>query len=182
MAKTALISVRCPDRVGLVAAIAGRLFDLGGNLSDTTFAVLGGGAEFTSLCELPDGVSLKAVAAELKGLDELGEAEVVVRQFGMPAVHGPSGQITHRITVAGGDRPGLIARLCEVFVQFKANIVRLNAERIAGARADQYAISIDVWIPAASAASCLATVGNTAGELGLVCRWQEIDEPGRRRP
>jgi len=42
---TVFISVMSRDRVGLVAAIAGCLFDLGGDLSDTTFAVLGGGAE-----------------------------------------------------------------------------------------------------------------------------------------
>ena len=37
-----LVSVFCPDRTGLIAAIAGRLFDLGANLGDTSFTVLGG--------------------------------------------------------------------------------------------------------------------------------------------
>src|SRR5262245_7561107 len=50
MAKSALVSVICEDRTGLIAAITGRMFDLGINLGDTTFAVLGTGAEFTTLC------------------------------------------------------------------------------------------------------------------------------------
>ncbi len=50
---TALISILCPDRAGLVAAIAGHLFDLGVNLRDTSFAVLGQGAEFTAVCVSP---------------------------------------------------------------------------------------------------------------------------------
>lgn len=174
MATTALISILCQDRVGLVAAISGNLFDLGGNLGDTTFAVLGGGAEFTSICEFPDGVELQAVAADLGALRELEGADIAVRPFGMSSVHGPSGHITHRITVSGGDRPGLIARLCEVFVQFKANIVRLNAERNPSSGEDLYAITASVWIPDGSAPSCLATIDNTAGELSLSCRWEKI--------
>ena len=175
MATTALISVLCPDRVGLVAAITGCLFDLGGNLGDTKFAVLGGGAEFTSICELPEGVTLETVKRELETLPELAEAEEIsVRPFGMPAMQGPSGEITHRIVVGGGDRPGLIARLCEVFVQFRANIVRLNADRRAGADQNQYAITMHVRIPEGSAEACLATICNTAGELRLSCRWDKV--------
>jgi len=41
-----LVSVFCPDRKGLISDIAGRLFELGGNLGDTTFAVLGEAAQF----------------------------------------------------------------------------------------------------------------------------------------
>lgn len=175
MAVTALISIICPDRVGLVAAVTGCLFDLGGNLGDTTFAVLGGGAELTSICELPDDTDFKAVEAALRDLDEVAGGDVAVRPFGMSALHGPSGQVTHRIVVTGGDRPGLIARLCEVFVQFKANIVRLYAERVPAEDEIRYAITAHVWIPDGAAESCLATVANTAGELGLNCQWFEGD-------
>jgi glycine cleavage system transcriptional repressor len=174
MAKTVLISVLCPDRVGLVAAIAGRLFDLGGNLSDTVFAVLGGGAEFTSICRLPDGVDLATVENDLRAIPELADADIAVRPFGMAPTHGPSGRVTHRITVTGGDRPGLIARLCEVFVQFKANVVRLNAQKDVDGGKERYSITADVWIPQGNAPSCLATIDNTAGELGLACRWEKV--------
>lgn len=174
MAETVLISVLCPDRVGLVAAVTGRLFDLGGNLGDTVFAVLGGGAEFTSICDLPDGVDPATVERDLRALPELEDADIAVRPFGMASTHGPSGTVTHRIVVSGGDRPGLIARLCEVFVQFKANVVRLNAQKGIDGGRERYAIVAEVWIPQGSAPSCLATVDNTAGELGLACRWEKI--------
>ena len=61
----------------------------------------------------------------------------------------------------------MIARLSEVFVQSRANVVRLAAERIPGMGMDDYAIEIAVRIPDESVAACLATIGNTAGELGL---------------
>jgi glycine cleavage system transcriptional repressor len=174
MVDTALISIFAPDRTGLVAAVTGCLFDLGVNLADTAFAVLGGGAEFTAVCELPQDLTLDAVAVSLERLPELADAEVSVTPFGLAPVHAPSGNVTHRIMVRGGDRPGLIARLCEVFVQFNANVVRLNSEKIPGPGHPRYAITISVWIPGGHEASCLNTVANTAGELGLECRWEGI--------
>ena len=57
----ALVSILCPDRVGVVAAIADYLFDAGVNLRDTSFVTLGTGAEFTSICELPDQVTPESI-------------------------------------------------------------------------------------------------------------------------
>lgn len=174
MGNVALISVLCPDRPGLVAAITGCLFDLGGNLGDTTFAVLGAGAEFSAVCGLPDSVALDAVDAALGGLPELEGAEVTVRRFDMSPAHGPSGEVTHQIVVSGGDQPGLVARLCEAFQEFGGNIVSLNAGRISGERPDTYVIRLAVWLPTDSADACLATVSNTAQHLQLTCRWNAV--------
>ena len=164
---TALISVMCTDRVGLVADIAGCLFDLGGNLNDATFAVLGGGAEFTGVCEFPGDLPLAEVERSLRNIESLADADVSVTVFGMAPVHDETARVTHHLTLRGGNQPGLIARLCEVFVQFRANVVRLSSERIPGKGRDDYAIDIAVRIPPDSVPTCLATVGNTAGELGL---------------
>jgi glycine cleavage system transcriptional repressor len=174
MAQTVIISIIGPDRIGLVSSITGCLFDLGGNLSDTTFAVLGGGAEFTSLCELSQGTSISSIKTELESLPELEKSEVSVSSFKLSSVHGPSGRITHRISVTGGDRPGLVACLSEVFVQFEANIVRLNAEKTPEPGGGQYSVTIAAWIPEDHADSCLAAITNTAGELGLDCRWKKV--------
>lgn len=172
MTVTSRISVSCPDRVGLIAALTGRLFDLGGNLGDTTFAVLGGAAEFSSVVELPDDTVLGDVEAELRALPELEGATLTVAPFALDPVHGPAALATHRITVSGGDRPGLVARLSETFGDFGANIVRLDAEHIPGPAGVQYAVLIAVHIPPAKTASCLATVANTAGSLSLSCHWE----------
>lgn len=171
---TVLVSVLCADRTGLVAAMAGRLFELGANLGDTTFAVLGAAAEFTSVCDLPDDVPGAEVQAALAALPEIAGGKVTVEPFRLPALHGPSGRITHRIVISGGDRPGLLARLSEVFLQFHANIVELNAERVPDGRAYRYDTRFAVSIPAEAAASCLATVANTAGEMALSCRVEAV--------
>ena len=71
MPTTVLVSIICPDRIGLVSAVTGELFDLGINLGDTTFAVLGGGAEFTAVCSLPGEITIDQLSSDLKALDEM---------------------------------------------------------------------------------------------------------------
>jgi hypothetical protein len=41
--------------------------------------------------------------------------------------------VTQRITICGGDQLGLVARLAEVFKQYEANIVRLEARKLSEA-------------------------------------------------
>jgi len=167
-----LVSVFCPDRTGLVAAIAGRLFEIGANLGDTSFAVLGAAAEFTSVCEIPPHFTPDELRADLAALPDLAGARIEVSPFGLEAQHGPTARITHVVSVSGGDRPGLIARLSEVFNQFKANIVRMDAQRVPVAGGSRYVTRFAVSIPDASAEACLNTVSNTAGELGLSSAWE----------
>ncbi|MBR9970645.1 glycine cleavage system protein R [Magnetospirillum sulfuroxidans] len=167
----ALISISCPDRPGLVAAITGRLFDLGVNLGDSSFAMLGAGAEFSSVCELPAALSVDEVRAALAALAELSQARIDVRRFELDCAPGVLGRITHRVIVSGGDRPGLVARLSEVFGQFSANIVRMDAQRVP--EQDLYVTRFSVCIPE-RAAACLATITNTAGELHLFSHIEEV--------
>jgi glycine cleavage system transcriptional repressor len=166
------ITVFCPDATGLVASITGFLFELGANLGDTTFSVLGRGAEFAALAELPVGITPGDVESGLRDLPALQQAEVSVRPFVLDPRHGPLGEVTHRIVVGGGDQPGLIARLCETFPGFGANIVTLNAGPSPDPASSRYTIRLAVSIPPAAAAACLATVSNTAQSLGLTCRWE----------
>ena len=163
------ISISCPDRTGLLAAVTARLFDLGGNLGDTSFAVLGAAAEYMCVAELPDQVSLGEIQAELENLPELAGADIAVAPFALAPMHGPSGHVTHRVEVRGDDRPGLVARLAEAFAEFGANIVRMDSERLPGATAGRYLIRFEVWIPAERADACIVTVANTAESLGLAC-------------
>ena len=169
MANDVRIAISCPDRTGLLAAITGRLFDLGADLGDTSFAVLGEAAEFACVAALPTALGPEETAAELAKLAELADADIAVAPFTLAPVHSETGQITHRIEVRGADRPGLVARLAEVFAEFGANIVRMDSEHIPGGGEGDYLIRFEVWLPPARAASCLAAANNTAGSLGLSC-------------
>jgi glycine cleavage system transcriptional repressor len=170
MAAVALVSILCPDQVGLVAAIADHLFAAGVNLRDTTFAVLGKGAEFTSLCELPEALTPEALAEGLALVPELEGAQIRTMAFAFDPAHGPTGRITHRVEVSGGDQLGLIARLSDIFAQYAANIVRLDAQKLPDSEGGRYVTRFAVWLPPERAETCLAAVANTAGSLGLTSR------------
>jgi glycine cleavage system transcriptional repressor len=80
---------------------------------------------------------------------------------------GRTGDVTHRITISGGDQLGLVARLSHIFAQYGANIVRLEARKLQKAEGGLYVTRFAVSIPPDRANACLATVANTAGTLGL---------------
>jgi len=168
---TALISIICEDKAGLIAGVTGRLYDLEINLGDTAFAVLGGGAELTLLAKLPDRLTLDELERELKSLDELKEAKLTVTPFGYRDSHDERARITHRIEITGDDSPGLIARLSEAFSTFGANIVWLNSESIEGLSGARFLLRMAIWVPEDKAEACLATVANTAGQMNLKCQW-----------
>lgn len=174
MATLALVSTFCPDRVGLVSAVTGHLFALGANLRDATFAVMGSGAEFSAVCDLPAGVAVEEVQDGLASLPELAGAQIKVTSFDFDPEPGPLARITHRVEVSGGDQPGLIARLSEIFTQFEANIVRLDAQTLPDREGGRYAIRFAVSIPPERSATCLSAVTNTAETMGLTCEAKEV--------
>lgn len=176
MASVALVSILCRDRVGLVSAIADCLFMAGVNLRDTSFAVLGRGAEFTAVSELPEGVDAAQLGRQLAAVPELEGAQVRVVPYAFDPHPGPMGQITHRIEVSGGDQLGLIARLAEIFTQNGANIVRLDAQKLPDAEGGRYVTRFSVWLPADRAELCIAAVENTAGSLGLTSHAEEVGD------
>jgi len=169
MSAVALVSVLSSDRTGLVAAIADYLFNGGINLRDANFAALGAGAEFVAVCELPDGMSLADVEAGLKALPELLGAEVRVAPYRFDPDPPETNRITHRITISGGDQLGLVARLADVFRQHGANVVRLEARKLAKEEGGLYVTRFAVSIAPEREGVCLATIANTAGSLGLAC-------------
>lgn len=174
MASVALVSILCLDRTGLVAAIADHLFERGVNLRDTSFAVLGRGAEFTSVCELPEDETAEGLAAGLAALPELAGAQVRAVAYAYDPQPGPMGKITHRIAVEGGDQLGLIARLAAIFTENGANIVRLDAQKLPDTEGGRYVTRFAVWLPPERADMCLAAVANTAGSLGLQSRAEPV--------
>ncbi|MBC6441329.1 MAG: ACT domain-containing protein [Rhodospirillales bacterium] len=176
MTSNALVSVICQDHTGLVADVAGLLFDLNINLGDTTFAVLGEAAELTCLAEVPDDLSLDRVSDEIEKLLVMDDAQVSVTPFEMAPIHDESAHITHRIELDGRDRPGVIARLAEVFGQHGANIVRMNCERVPEKGHDRYVTRFSLYIPERRVESCLATVANTAGEMQMSFEYIAVDD------
>ena len=165
MRKQLRIAISCPDHPGLLAAVAGQLFDVGGNLGDATFAVLGQAAELTVVCTVPSNVDDTTLESSLAKLPAVGNGNVVVEPFALRATRAEMGTVTHAIHVRGQNQPGLVARLTESFNEFGANVVRMTAEQIA--QGTDYRIDFELWVDEARSASLLDTAANIAESLGL---------------
>lgn len=177
MSETVLISITGEDQVGLIARVTGTLYELGANLADTSFSVLGHGFEFTSVSEILDeDTDVAAIMTALSSLPELDGARIEIQPFDLAPTATERGTITHRIVVSGGDQPGLVARLSEVFIDFQANIIRMNCRRNEGAGGTEYVTTFAVSIPSARAAHCLSAIGNTAGSLRLQAEWIAVED------
>jgi glycine cleavage system transcriptional repressor len=106
MDTVALISVAAALETGLIAAITGRLYDIGADLGDTTFAVLGGAAEFTAVCELPAGALIGLGRSGTLPPARARQCKLSVTPFGYQPIHADQAHITHRIEITGRDGPG----------------------------------------------------------------------------
>jgi len=176
MSRVVLITLMGSDRVGLISEVTGRLFDLGANLGDASFAVLGESCKFTCLADVDEALSATDITRELEGLATLAGARIEVSDFTRPPEAAANARSTHVIEVSGGDRPGLIARLSEVFVEFAANVVRMNSTRVRRSDGEAvYVTRFEVWLPPERAEACLSAVSNTAGQLQLDYRVRQIE-------
>ncbi|SDE29215.1 glycine cleavage system protein R [Rhodospira trueperi] len=173
MPHTLHVQVFCPDRTGLVSGLTAALFDLGANLGDTRFAVLGQRAEFSAVVSVADDITAEQVGAAMRDCPEAVEADVSVMPY--DAWVNPEGgpNITHHVYVTGGDRPGLVTRLAEVFGDFDANIATMNAQAMPQ-DSSQYIIRFAVAIPSGRESACLATVSNTAQSMGMTYRVEPV--------
>jgi glycine cleavage system transcriptional repressor len=165
--------ISCDDRVGLISDITGRLFDIGANLGPTSFNMNNTVAVFETSCELPDSTSIAECKSAISEL-AMTNANIVIEPIvAAPALTSAPGA-THLIECSGIDQPGLIARLSEIFIEYKANIVRLAASATDEKDARIYTTRFAVAIAPERATNCLATLANTAGSMHLVFKFDEL--------
>jgi glycine cleavage system transcriptional repressor len=126
------------------------------------------------VAKLPSDVTIPDVEEELRAMPVLRGADLEVAPFAYRETHDQSAHITHRIEITGDDSPGLIARLSEALRPMGANIVELNSESVAGAGGARFLLRMAIWVPTGKEAVCMATIANTAGQMNLSCRWEQV--------
>ncbi len=170
MSQRAIVSISCVSQADLLAAVSGRLFELGCNLADTTYALLAGSAEFTTVCELPGDMAEETLALELHRTPVLAGARIVVGPFDEGASEARSQRITHRFEVSGPDQPGKIKRLAAAFAACGAEVVRLNSQKSVAGGVAVTTIRIAVSLPEGADTG---PVNEATEALGLSCRVED---------
>ena len=170
-----LISVIGRDQVGVVSEVTGFLFDVGANLADSSYAVLGQGFEFSAVAAFGAGQAIEDISAGLSALPLLADARITVVPFDFATTRGDSATITHTVEITGGDRPGLVARISEVLMDYGANIVRMSSKRhVDDEGTAHYRTRFAVCIDSGRASAVEAALYNTAGSLRLECSLEQV--------
>lgn len=170
-----LITIIGRDKVGVISEVTSYLFDIGANVADSSYAVLGEGFEFSAVATFASHIDTAETEEGLAGLPSLKGARIAIAPFDFDTTRSEAATISHTVEITGGDRPGLIAGISEVLGDYGANIVRMSSKRhvdregVAHYRT-RFAISFDdARIDALSSA-----LANTAGSLRLNCEVEAV--------
>lgn len=170
-----LITIIGRDQVGVVSEVSGYLFDIGANLADGSYAVLGQGFEFSCVATFVQNTELADVEAGLSTLPTLEDARITIAPFTFDLDRGEAAHISHVVEITGGDRPGLIARMSEVLMDYDANIVRMSSKREVDENgAAHYRTRFAINAANARFDAMSSALYNTAGSLRLECKIETI--------
>src|SRR5206468_10209505 len=95
------------DRPGIVAAVTGGLFELGGNLLDTSMTILSGHFAMMLLVDAPDGIDEAQLEHALAAPAAAFDLVVAARAVPPMTADEPAGE-PHVVAVYGADRPGIV--------------------------------------------------------------------------
>ncbi len=148
------------DQPGIVAAVAGALTQVGGNVEDSAMTILGGHFAIVLLVATPAsadelGAALRDATSDL-GLD------IHVDEVG-PGAGSP--QATHVLSVYGADRPGILAGVTRALADAGANVTDLETRLLSPGDNPIYAMIIELVVP--DGVDIDGALATTCEELGV---------------
>ena len=168
MEQVVVITAVGRDGPGIIAALAGAVFDLGGTLDAASMPRLHG-AFAAMAARLPEGVSEDAVRDALKPLAE--EMGLTVTVQAVPDAHAKTPPDT-LLTVYGADRPGIVYRVAAALAELGINITDMDTRLTGTADAPVYVMLLEAVVGAVNLAAA-ATV--LAATLGVEISTQALD-------
>ena len=157
------------DGPGIIAALAGAVFELGGNLDDASMTRLHGAFAAMVAARLPEGVSEEDARAALRPLAE--EMELTVTVQAVPDAHTETPPDT-LLTVYGADRPGIVYRVAAALAELGVNITDMDTRLTGTADAPVYVMLLEAVVGAVDLASATTVLAAT---LGVEISTQALD-------
>lgn len=163
------------DRPGIVAALSEALVGVGGNLADSTMAVLQDQFAVLLLVSAPDPVTAEDLDAALTPVADRFELVVSVRAVpaagrggdAVPAA--PTGE-AWVVAIHGADRPGIVHAVTAALAAAGGNVVDLATHLVGDAADPVYVMTLRATLPAGAAGERAASdVRAAAGSLGVHC-------------
>lgn len=170
-----LITIIGRDQVGVISEVSGYLFDIGANIADSSYAVLGEGFELSAVATFVSAIDTSEIEEGLAGLATLNGARIAIVPFDFDTKRSETATISHTVEITGGDRPGLVARISEVLVEYDANIVRMSSKRNVDDQGEaHYRTRFAICAAEDRLDALSAALANTAGSLRLNCTIEAV--------
>ncbi|GAC1383209.1 MAG: amino acid-binding protein [Marmoricola sp.] len=162
------ITVLGHDRPGIIAATTHALADLGVNIEDSSMTLLRGHFAMTLVTDGAIGVD--DAAAALAFLETDGSLTVTVRE--VPDEDEADRGAPFVLSVHGGDRPGIVARIVGVVAEAAGNVTDLST-RLSGGL---YVLIAECDFPdSTDIAAVRETISAAAQELGVAASLRAVE-------
>lgn len=144
------ITVTGKDRPGIISALTGTIYKVGGNLEDASMTILEGEFAMIVLVDLKSKSTYPKIQSQLSQLSRRMGLRVSIEGIKYRLVRGEkhrSGTIPWIVSVLGKDRAGIVYQVSKALSDFGLNITDLNSKIIGKGRETSYALVLEVDIP-----------------------------------
>jgi len=161
------------DRPGIVAGLAGGLYEQGANLEDVSSSILRGHFAIMLVVDAAEGSTAEGLRASLARATEPLGVSVEVRDVEAGALRRV--HASHALVAYGADRPGIVAGLAGLLAKRGANVTDLSC-RLTGEDPEVYVLVAEVALPEGLDADRLrGEIEARGGELGVDVTFRAID-------
>lgn len=129
MSKTVVLTGVGRDRVGIVAELTQMLFELGGNLLDSSMTLLRGEFALILMVELSEHTALADLEKGLLQLENQLGMKIHIRELAVDELYEPDTDCSSFIvSVYGADKPGIVAAVTRALAQNNLNITDVQTK------------------------------------------------------
>ncbi len=157
------------DRPGIVAAVTAVIFEVGGNLLDTSMTLLSGHCAVALAVDAPVGIA--ALEAALVQLETQFDVDITVRPIATPEYVQATERLDHDpefvVSVYGADQPGIVARVTALLASRGVNVVDLNTRHFGDPADPVYAMLLEVAVAPEAVSELRSALEAVAAEMGI---------------
>jgi glycine cleavage system transcriptional repressor len=168
-----------PDQHGLVAALTQALFQVQGNIEDSSMTRLAGHFATILVLSIPEAEDIRVFQAQLERLRETHgfSAKLTPVEKTISWERQPQETLPFMVTVAGHDKAGITYALTQALASVGANISDLNAHRISGEDGSVYILVLEADVPKGISVTVLRETLTPAIEpFGLDLKIRQLED------
>ena len=144
------VTVIGKDRPGIISALTGALYKVGGNLEDASMTILEGEFAMIFLAALKTIKAYEKLLSQLEKLEREAGLLISTKEIKHSVKRGQkhgSGTSSWIVSVSGKDRAGIVYQVSKILAQERLNITDLDSKILGKGTRTAYALMLEVDIP-----------------------------------